>query len=103
MIDVALLSVIRRWRLREGVSIREIARRTKLSRNTIRRYLRNGELEPRYPERSNASKLDEFLPVLEAWLKREAGQGRKQRRNLRRLHAELVALGYLGSYDGACQ
>ena len=46
MIDVALLSVIRRWHLREGVSIREIARRTKLSRNTLRKYLGNGELEP---------------------------------------------------------
>lgn len=99
MIDVAILSVIRRWRLREGLSIREIARRTRLSRNTIRRYLRNGELEPRYPERSNASKLDGFLPVLEGWLKREAGQGRKQRRNLRRLYVDLVALGYAGSYD----
>jgi transposase len=99
VIDVAILSVIRRWRLREGLSIREIARRTKLSRNTIRRYLRNGELEPHYPERSNPSKLDEFLPVLEAWLSREAGQGRKQRRNLRRLFADLVTLGYAGSYD----
>ena len=42
MIDVAILSVIRRWHLREGVSIREISRRTKLSRNTIRKYLTNG-------------------------------------------------------------
>ena len=42
MIDVALLSVIRRWHLREGVSIRAIARRTGLSRNTIRKYLANG-------------------------------------------------------------
>ena len=30
MIDVALLSVIRRWRLRDGLAIREIARRTGL-------------------------------------------------------------------------
>ena len=40
MIDVATLSVIRRWALREQLSIREIARRTGLSRNTIRKYLR---------------------------------------------------------------
>ena len=58
MIDVALLSVIRRWHRRDGVSIREIARRTKLSRNTIRKYLANGTLEPAYPARINASKLD---------------------------------------------
>ena len=37
MIDVALLSVIRRWHVREKVSIREIARGTKLSGNTIRK------------------------------------------------------------------
>lgn len=40
MIDVATLSVIRRWALREQLSFREIARRTGLSRNTIRKYLR---------------------------------------------------------------
>ena len=39
MIDVALLSVIRRWHYREGVPIRAIARRTGLSRNTVRKYL----------------------------------------------------------------
>ncbi|PQA80221.1 hypothetical protein C5F52_26830, partial [Limnohabitans sp. TS-CS-82] len=39
MINVALLSVIRRWHLRDGMSIREISRRTGLSRNTVRKYL----------------------------------------------------------------
>lgn len=35
MIDMALLSVIRRWYFREELSIREITRRTGLSRNTV--------------------------------------------------------------------
>ena len=35
-----LSSVIRRWHDREHLPIREIERRTKLSRNTIRKYLR---------------------------------------------------------------
>ena len=35
-----LLSVIRRWRLRDKIPLREIERRTGLSRNTIRKYLR---------------------------------------------------------------
>lgn len=47
MIDVALLSVIQRWHLRDKISIREIARRTKLSRNTIAKYLASGETSPR--------------------------------------------------------
>ena len=40
VIDMALLSVIRRWHFREHLPIREIERRTGLSRNTIRKYLR---------------------------------------------------------------
>ena len=99
MIDVAILSVIRRWRLREGLSIREIARRTKLSRNTIRKYVRDQVVEPRYAKRSSASKLDSYAAKLAGWLKTEASKGRKQRRNLRRMHAELVELGFTGSYD----
>ena len=51
MIDVALLSVIRRWYFREGKSIREIARRTGLSRNTVRKYLRGNIVEPAYSNR----------------------------------------------------
>ena len=40
MIDVATLSVVRRWALRERLPIREIGRRMGLSPNTIRKYLR---------------------------------------------------------------
>ena len=99
MINVAILSVIRRWHLRDGVSIREIARRTRLSRNTIRKYLANAVVEPRYPKRKSPSKLDGYAAKLTAWLTAETRKGRKQRRNLRRLHADLVSLGFKGSYD----
>ncbi|WP_144397372.1 helix-turn-helix domain-containing protein, partial [Roseateles puraquae] len=36
---------------RERTRIREIARRTGLSRNTIRKYLRSGDQEPTYAKR----------------------------------------------------
>ena len=98
MINVALLSVIRRWHLRDGMSIREISRRTGLSRNTVRKYLTNGVVEPKYPARSVANKLDAFAPKLEGWLKSEAKKGRKQRRNTRQLFNDLVVLGFEGSY-----
>lgn len=96
---MALLSVIRRWRLREGKSVREIARRTGLSRNTVRKYLVSGVVEPRYPLRKSASKLDEFAATLQRWLTSEPLKSRKQRRNLRRMYADLIGLGYRGSYD----
>ena len=96
---MAILSVIRRWHLRDGVSIREIARRSKLSRNTIRKYLASAVVEPKYPRRKSPSKLDGFAAKLTAWLVAEARKGRKQRRNLRRLYADLAALGFQGSYD----
>jgi len=96
---VELLSVIRRWRLREELSIREIDRRTGLSRVTIRKYLRSGTVHPKYARRQNTSKLDAFAESLANTLAAEARAGRKQRRNLRRIYADLVKLGYNGSYD----
>jgi transcriptional regulator with XRE-family HTH domain len=99
VIDVATLSVIRRWALREQLSIREIARRTGLSRNTIRKYLREGEAAPSYAKRISPSKLDAFAEKLGGWLKSEASKSRKQRRTLKQMHADLVALGYQGSYN----
>ena len=99
MIDVDLLSVVRRWHGRDKLSIREIRRRTGLSRVTIRKYLANGTVEPKYPARKNASKLDPYAETLASWLKREAGRSRKRRRNLKQLHRDLMALGFDGSYD----
>ena len=96
---MALLSVIRRWHLRDRMSVREIARRSGLSRNTIRKYLAGNVVEPRYPKRKSASKLDAFAPMLAGWLKAEAGKGRKQRRSAKQLYVDLVQLGYAGSYD----
>jgi transcriptional regulator with XRE-family HTH domain len=59
-----LLSVIRRWALRDQLSIREIARGTGLSRNTIRRYLRGDVVEPAFKVRERPSKLDRFAEKL---------------------------------------
>lgn len=99
MIDVALLSVIRRWHFREGMPIREITRRTGLSRNTVRKYLASGVVEPRYPQRKSPSKLDDYELTLTSWLFRESRRHRKQRKSVKQLHSDLVQLGYTGSYD----
>ena len=54
---MAPLSVIRRWHPREVVSIREVARRTKLSLNATRKNLADGALEAVCPKCWSPSKL----------------------------------------------
>ena len=49
VIDVATLSAIKRWALREEPSIREIPRRTDVSRNTARRYVLPARSSPGTP------------------------------------------------------
>lgn len=99
MINVAILSVIRRWRVRDRMTIREIVRRTGISRNTIRKCLATDVVDSRYPKRRSASKLDSLAATLSGWLTAESVKGRKQRRSLRQMHADLKQLGFTGSYD----
>jgi transposase len=83
---VATLNVIRRWALREHMSIREISRRTGLARNTVKKYLSSEEIEPAYPRRVSAKKLDSYAEKLTGWLELEATKSRKQRRNLKQIY-----------------
>ena len=72
---MGLLNVIRRLSLREQLPIREIARRTGLSRNTVRKYLKSGAVEPTFATPERPIKLDPFAEKLAGWLKTEAGKG----------------------------
>lgn len=83
---MATLNVIRRWALREDMSIREISRRTGLARNTVKKYLRSDEAEPTYAKRVSSSKLDPYAEKLATWLGIEATKSRKQRRNLKQIY-----------------
>src|SRR5882757_6307208 len=94
-----LLSVIRRWHYRDHFSIREISRRTGLSRNTVRKYLRSDTVEPKFNIPDRPSKLDPYADKLSQMLRQEAGKSRKQKRTTKQLHADLATLGYDGSYN----
>ena len=93
---MGLLNIIRRMHLREKLSIREIARRTGLSRNTVSKHLAANTIEPKFAAPERASKLDPFSEKLAGWLKTEIG---KPRRTLKQMHADLVKLGFTGSYN----
>jgi len=96
---MGLLNIIRKLRLRDQLPIREIARRTGMSRNTIKKYLNAGTIEPQFATPERQSKLDPFAEKLAGWLKTESAKSRKQRRTLKQIHADLVVLGFDGSYN----
>ncbi len=70
MLDVERWAELRREHFVRGVSIKELARRTGLSRNTVRLALRS-ECPPRYERPSAASKLDSFKEEIHELLRRD--------------------------------
>ncbi|ULQ48292.1 IS21 family transposase [Flagellatimonas centrodinii] len=94
-----LLAKIRRWHFRDQVPIREIARRTSLSKNTVKSYLRSGDVTPEYRRKRMPHKLDPYAEQLQAWLKSDQGKPRKQRRTAKRYFELLKAQGYTGEYS----
>ena len=75
----------------EGDSIREIARRLKLARNTVRRYLRS-ETFPARPRQRLGRGLQRFCDYLR-------GRIRAGCQNASRLYREIVEQGYTGSIN----
>ena len=69
-----LLGVIRRWHYRDRFSIREISRRTGLSRNTVRKYLRSDSEEPKFSIPDRPSRLDPYADKLSHMLRQEIGK-----------------------------
>jgi transposase len=97
---MAMYAKVRRLRFRDGLSISEIARRTSLSRNTIKGWLReSGRSEMAYRRPAGPKKLDAH----EAWLRQaveaDAHRPRKERRTALRLYAQLQEQGFTGSYS----
>lgn len=70
MLDVERWAELRREHFVRGVSIKELARRTGLSRNTVRLALRS-ESAPRYERTVAPSKLDPFREEIHELLRRD--------------------------------
>ncbi|MGH8473702.1 MAG: IS21 family transposase, partial [Gammaproteobacteria bacterium] len=68
MLDVERWAELRREHFVRGVSIKELARRSGLDRNTVRRALRSDE-PPRYRRSRRPSKLDPFKDEIHRLLK----------------------------------
>ncbi len=96
---MSMYAKIRRMHFREKLPISEIARRTSLSRNTVKRWLREPERDAlKYVRPAAKTKLDPFMPQLQQWIETDAHRPKRDRRTLLVLFRLLQAQGYAGSY-----
>lgn len=93
---------IRRMYAVEGWGIKTIARRLGVSRNTVRRVLREElKCEPPPPRKNQSRpKLGAFVEALEGMLAEDERLPGSRRRSPQRLYEELQGLGYTGAIDG---
>jgi transposase len=96
--DLSARQAAERFVVSVSFVIRARQRRTGLSRNTIRKYLRTDVVEAKFTLPGGPRKLDPFSEKLTGWLRQEAGKSRKQKCTTKQLHADLAALSYDGSY-----
>lgn len=102
MITMEMLGKVRRMYLRDQMSLHEIAKRTGLSRNTLRKWLRVPEAEvapPHYRRIDPPTKLTAFHATLEQSLKADAHRIKQNRRSAKALFAQIKADGYSGGYS----
>lgn len=100
---MGLLAKIRRMHFRDRVGLREIARRTGLSRNTLRSWLRRPEVtEPKYPARKTPGVIDPWADTLRQWLATDAHRNKRERRTMLDLYRAIQAQGYPGGYGRVC-
>jgi transposase len=101
VITMEILGKIRRMYERDKLSLHEIARRTGLSRNTIRTWLRKPAEKvatPTYTRAAKAGKLSPYHATLEQALKADAHRAKQNRRTAKALFAQIKQDGYTGCY-----
>ena len=96
-----MIGKVRRMHFRDRISLSDIARRTGLARNTVKKWAKAPvEREPKYWRDARATKLAAYPQTLERALRADAQRPKRERRTARALHAQLKAAGYAGGYTG---
>tara|TARA_R110001592_G_scaffold341474_1_gene630564 strand:- start:39341 stop:40837 length:1497 start_codon:yes stop_codon:yes gene_type:complete len=95
---------IRRLVLVEGRSIRSVCKETGISRNTLRKYLRD-ENPPSYKRSQPAPRhvLKDYEHLLNQWYEYDLKRPKRERRTAQKLFEQLLLEGYAGSYSPVCR
>ncbi len=101
MLVVETIANICRKHTGEGKSIRSTARELGISRNTVRKVVRDGKAEHRYDrsDKQPRPKLDGFTQLLETELENNAKRTRRDRLTLREIWRRLCDRGCEAGYD----
>ena len=100
MITMDMIGKVRRMKLRDQLSLSEIAKRTGLARNTVKKWLKApGNTAPKYSRESAEGKLTAFEATLEQALTADSHRAKHGRRTAKALFAQIQAQGYRGGYS----
>ncbi len=100
MITMIMYAKIRRMYFREKLSISEIAKKTSLSWNTVKKWISapSGE-DIKYRRKPAVKRLNQFEPWLLQALKADAHRPKRDRRTALILFREVQEQGFAGSYS----
>lgn len=74
----------------EGLSLREIAKRSGHHFNTVKKYVDKEDWNKEYePRKEKASGLDPLKPTIDAWIREDLKRGRKYRRTATKIYNDL--------------
>jgi len=99
VITMEMFGKVRRMFYRDSLSRSEIARRTGLSRTTVKKWLKVPVgTEPKYCRASKSGKLGSFKETLIQALQEDARRPRRERRTALALFQAIKVQGYSGGY-----
>ena len=91
MLQVGQIKYITGLEKYEGLSLREICKKTGYHFNTVKKYVDkedwNKEIKPK---KARKSKLDNVKPIIDEWLRNDLKMPRKQRHTGTRVYERLV-------------
>ena len=97
---MGMYAKVRRLYFRERLSINEIKRQTSLSRNTIKKWLKEGEgVEPKYERAKAVGKITAYESQLQLALQADSHRPKRDRRTALMLFKEIAKDGFSGSYS----